>query len=231
MASGVIGRGVIWGLIALASGCASSTQLRGQAQQSMRSTLAAVYESVANGDEARYRRLVLIAPADAYSDALTTTMFESIRLHQAVEHRGLKDREDASDAGPATAIAGPLASSRPSSLAAVDYRPNAREMMKAVEGWTFTVRGDRATIDRLADQPGAPVMRRVNGRWLLVPRQWDTPSDTATSRLTIANERQLASAFTVARQAVSDGRARSLEDVNAVLRRLLAEPTQPSTQP
>ena len=225
MLSGVIGRGIVWSLIALASGCASSEQLERRSERLTRSTLAAVYESVARGDETQYRRLVQIERGDAYSDALTTTMFASIRLHQAVEQRGSKDREDASDAGSATAAGESHASSRPSSLAAVDYRQNARAMVKAVEGWTFTVRGDRATIDQLADQPGAPVLRRVNGRWLLVPTHWDMPRDTATYRLMIANERRLAGALAAARRAVDDGSARTIEDVNAVLRRLLSEPT------
>jgi len=209
----VIGRGVLLSLLALLGGCASTSRAGPASNAELRSTMAAVYEAVERGDEARYRRLVQLPPGDAYSGALTTTMFESIRLHQAVETI-LRT--------PATAPA----STKPiASLAAVDYRENARAMVHAVQAWTFTVRGDRATIDQLADQPGAPTLRRVNGRWMLVPTPWDTPRETATYRLMVESERRLSGALKSARGAVIDGRAKSIEDVNTILRNLLAEST------
>ncbi len=187
-----------------------------------------IFNAVATGDERRYRELVLLPAGDHYSDALTTTMFEAIRLHQAVEGQRLEDRDDASDAGSAAAVGRSLASSRPSSLAAVDYRENARAMIKAIEGWTFTISGDRATINELAGFPSAPSLRNVSGRWVLAPTGWDTPRDTATYRLAVAEERSLAKTLATARAAVMDGTATSIEDVNAILRNLLTEPT---TQP
>jgi TfoX/Sxy family transcriptional regulator of competence genes len=205
----VIGRGVLLGALAL-GGCASSPRRDPANEAELRAAVVAVYEAVARGDEAAYRQLVQMPAGDAYSDALTSTMFESIRLHQAV-----------------TRTTAP--STRPvASLAAVDYRENARAMLKAVQGWTFTVRGDRATIDQLEAKPGAPTLRRVEGRWVLAPTQWDTRRDTATYRLAVAQERALAAALAQARAAVDDGAAKSVEDVNAILRKLLTEPT---TQP
>jgi hypothetical protein len=178
----------------------------------MRTTLRSVYEAVGRGDEEAYRALVRVDPADDYSDALTTTMFESIRLHQAVEKR----------------FDGRTAS-RPSTLAAVDYRLNAQAMIAAIGGWTFTILGDRATIDALANRPAAPALRRdLSGRWILVPTRWGTPRDTATYRAAVAEERTLARALAAARDTVSRGEAKSIEDVNDVIRRHL---TQPATQP
>ena len=210
----VIGWGVFLSVLALLGGCASTSHVAPASNAELRSTMSAVYEAVGRGDEARYRQLVQLPRSDAYSDALTTTMFESIRLHQAVERQRLKDRGDAT--------------SRPSHLAAVDYRENARAMINAIEGWTFTVRGDRATIDQLAARPGAPTLRRVIGRWMLVPTPWDTPRESATYRLMVQSEQRLAGALAAARAAVVDGTAKSVEDVNAILRNVLAEPT---TQP
>ncbi|HEV2292893.1 MAG TPA: hypothetical protein VGR35_03505 [Tepidisphaeraceae bacterium] len=209
----VIGRELLLILLAMLDGCASKPRIELVSHAELSSTMTAVYEAVARGDEARYRRLVQLAPGDTYSDALTTTMFESIRLHQAVEARFPPSSR----------------STRPqASLAAVDYRENARPMVKAVEGWTFTVRGDRATIDQLADQPSAPTLRRVDGRWVLVPTPWETPPDTATYRLLVEEERRLAAALASARKAVANGSAKSIEDANEVLRNSLAEPaTQP----
>ena len=208
MAGGVIGRGVLWSLLVLASGCAAGAGVRGELP-AIRSTLTDVYASVARGDEAQYRRLVRLDPSDAYSESLTRTMFESIRLHQAVEQRLGTTR-------PTTRPGG--------SLAAVDYRTNARAMTTAVEGWTFTVRGDRATIDQLAGQPGAPTLRRVGGGWMLGPPPWDASRVTATYRLAVENERRLARALVDARGALLDGRAATVEDVNAILRSRLADP-------
>jgi hypothetical protein len=217
MGQSVIGRSVLLSLLAL-SGCAgTSARTSPQDAEPLRATVRGVYESVARGDEAGYRRLVGIAPDDTYSDALTATMFESIRLHQAVE----------SLPAPAT---GPAPATRPgASLAAVDYRDNARAMLKAVQGWTFTVRGDRATIDDVADRPGAPALRRVNGRWVLAPSAWDTRRDTSTYRLAVAEERALAKALATARVAVERGDAKTVEAVNDILRNLLTE--QPTTRP
>ncbi len=216
-------------VLALLGGCASTSLVATAANGELRSTMSAVYEAVGRGDEARYRQLVQLPRGDVYPDALTTTMFESIRLHQAVEAQRLKDREDASDAAsPVTdwrSLASSRSTSRPSYLAAVDYRDNAGAMIKAIEDWTFTVRGDRATIDQLADLPGAPTFRRVKNGWQLVPTPWDTPADSATYRLMVASERRLAAALATARAAVADGTARSVEDVNAILRKRLAEPT------
>lgn len=205
----VIGRGVVLSLLAAMGGCASGARSGPQ----LRSTVLHIYASIAQGDEAEYRRRVQVSTSDPYSDALTTTMFESIRLHQAVERLF---------AEPATA---PAASKPIASLAAVDYRQNARAMFDAAQGWTFTVGGDRAAIDQLADRPGAPTLRRVNGRWVLVPTPWDTPRETATYRLMVESERRLAAALKSAREAVIDGRAKSIEDVNTILRNLLTEPT------
>ena len=211
----VVGWGVLSGLLALLAGCASGTRLDAP-ENGLRSTVLRIYESIGRGDEAEYRRLVHVAPDDPYSDALTTTMFDSIRLHQAVE---------GAFATPATA---PAATRPTVSLAAVDYRENAGVMIRAIKGWTFTVRGPRATIDQLADRPGAPTFRRVNGRWMLVPTPWDTPRAAATYRVMVESERRLSAALRSGREAVIDGRAKSVEDVNAILRDLLAEPT---TQP
>jgi hypothetical protein len=198
----VIGRGIVLSLLTLAVGCTSGIRARASAEPGPRGTLVRVYEAVVRGDEAEYRRLVELPSGDAYSDALTTTMFESVRLYQAVER---------------------TSSSRPF-LAAVDYRENARAMLKAVEGWAFTVKGDHATIDHLAGRAGAPTFRRAGDRWMLVPPPWDTSADTATYRLMVESERRLARALSTARAAVVDGRAKSVEDVNAILRKLLAEP-------
>lgn len=206
--------------------------------QAMSATMRNVYESIERGDEASYRQWVEIAPGDAYSDALTTTMFESIRLHQAVEKRFI--REEASPADAAAAVQQPLASSRSSladrpqpSLAAVDYRVNARAMMAAVDGWSYTLRGDRATINQLADRPAAPTLRRATGgRWVLAPAQWELPRDTATYRLAVAEERSLAQALAAARAAVMNGNAKSIEDVNMSLRsQLIAPASQPRVSP
>ena len=231
---GLAGRVTLVSLLALRGCAATGTRTDPDDLDDLRATMRGVYQAVERGDEAEYRRLVALAPGDAYSDALTATMFESIRLHQAAER--FKDRDEASDAGSAAAVGKSLdsgdrrrtASSRPSSLAAVDYRDNARAMIKAVEGWTFTVSGDRATIDQLADRPGAPALRRAGSRWVLVPTPWDAPRDTATYRLAVENERRLAKSLAAARAAVIDGKAKSIEDVNGMLRNLLAGPaTQP----
>ncbi len=200
------------GLLAL-GGCAGATanpRATVRDVDALRATVRSVYEAVARRDESQYRRLVRIAPGDAYSDALTATMFASIRLHQAVEER-------IEEQSPPTK---PRAS-----LAAVDYRVNARGMIAEVDGWTFTIDGDRATIDQITDRPGSPTLRHMNGRWVLAPAQWETPRDTATYRLAVAEERSLAKALSTARAAVMNGEARSVEDVNAILRELLTEQT------
>jgi hypothetical protein len=228
----VIGRGRVLSLLALLvllamGGCVSKvkpTSPRDAAD--LRATIREVYEAVERGDEVEYRKLVGIAPGDAYSDALTATMFESVRLHQAVEAHHLPDREEGGRKGSTR----PSTSTRiTTSLASVDYRENARAMLKAVEGWTFTVRGDRATIDAVADRPGAPTLRRERGHWALYPTQWDTPRDTATYRLGVQSERDLAAALATARRAVISGEAKSVEAVNEILRNLLTEP--PTTLP
>ena len=209
-----IGRMILLSLMALLGGGCASSGSQDVPHPSLRSTVLRIYESVERGDEAEYRRLVRLSPDDRYSDALTATMFESIRLHQAVERAfGL------STTAPAT--------TKPSDmLAAVDYRQNARAMHDAGQSWTFTVRGDRATIDQLADRPGAPTFRRVNDQWMLVPPPWDTRRDTSTYRLMVESERQLAGALATARAAIVDGGAKSVEDVNAILRELLTDPTR-----
>lgn len=214
--------------LSLSGGCATRPRVTSSHDaDALRSTVRGAYEAVASGDEAAYRRLVEIPPGDDYSDALTTTMFESIRLHQAVEDRS-SNRDDANGSRSAPVVGESLASSRPSSLAAVDYRDNAQALASAAAGWTFTIVGDRATINELADSPSAPSLRNVRGRWLLAPTQWDTPRDTATYRLGVDEERALATALATARGAVIEGSARSVEDVNAILRTLLVEPaTQP----
>jgi hypothetical protein len=206
----VIGRGVLLGLLALVSGCASSGRSDPSSNDLLPRQVVAVYSAVARGDESAYRHLVYVDPRDPYSNALTVTMFASIHLHQAVEQH---------------LQSSPSATRPAASLAAVDYRENARGMIKAIQGWTFTVRGDRATIDQLADSPGAPTFRRVNDRWMLVPTPWDTPRETATYRLMVETERRLSSALKSAREAVINGHAQSIEDVNTILRNLLAEPT------
>ena len=214
-----IGRKILLSLMALlGGGCASSASVD-VPELSLRSTVLRIYDSVGRGDEAEYRRLVRLSPDDQYSDALTVTMFESIRLHQAVERAFGQ-----STTAPAT--------TRPSDmLAAVDYRQNARAMHDAGQSWTFTVRGDRATIDQLADRPGAPAFRRVNDRWMLVPPPWDTRPDTATYRLMVESERQMAAALLVARRAVEAGSARSVEEVNVILRDLLTEEDAAASAP
>jgi hypothetical protein len=60
---------------------------------------------------------------------------------------------------------------------------------------------------------------------VLAPTQWETPRGTATYRLAVAEERSLAKALSTARAAVMNGEARSVEDVNAILRELLTEQT------
>ena len=206
----VIGRGVLLSLLALLAGCAPMGRSDPSSDDLLRRQVVAVYNAVARGDESAYRHLVHVDPRDPYSNALTVTMFASIHLHQAVEQQ---------------LQSSPSATRPVASLAAVDYRENARAMIKAVQGWTFTVGGDRATIDQLADSPGAPTLRRVNGRWMLVPTPWDTPRETATYRLMVDSEQRLSAALQSAREAVLDGSAQSIEDVNTILRNLLTEPT------
>ena len=208
-----MGWGIGLGLLALGSGCTSPSHV-GEAIE-VPFTLMHIYDSIGRGDEAEYRRFVQLPPDDTYSDALTTTMFESIRLHQAV---------DRAFATPTTARS---ATQPAATIAAVDYRRNAREMAHAALSWTFTVKRDRATIDQLAGQPGAPTFRRVRDRWMLVPPPWDTPNERATYDLMVQSERRLAEALAKARMAVADGTARSVEEVNAVLRNALAPTTQP----
>ncbi|MGB7157747.1 MAG: hypothetical protein WBD40_06755 [Tepidisphaeraceae bacterium] len=225
---------VVWASLLAMSGCAGGAGATPRDTQELRATVRGVYEAVERGDERAYRELVALAPGDAYSDALTTTMFESVRLHQAVERRGF-DRATASDPGPGVpggrspAVSRPIATTTrptpPPSLAAVDYRMNARAMIAAVEGWTFTVRGDRATIDALVGAAGAPTLKRAKGRWVLAPMPWDARRDTAMYRLTVEQERKLAKALATARQTVERGSATSIDDVNNVLRSLLTEPT------
>jgi hypothetical protein len=206
----VIGRGVLLSLLAAMGGCTSTGRSNPSSDKLLRRQVVAVYNAVARGDESAYRHLVHVDPRDPYSNALTVTMFASIHLHQAVEHH---------------LQSSPSATRPTASLAAVDYRENARAMIKAVQGWTFTVHGDRATIDQLADQPGAPTLRRVSDRWMLVPTPWDTPRETATYRLMVETERRLSAALRSAREAVIGGRAKSVEDVNTILRNLLTGPT------
>ena len=219
MGWGSVGRSIILsGLIALlACGCAvapKAPRATAAETETLRATIRGVYEAVAGGDEAAYRALVDQDPDDAYSDALTATMFASIHLHQALESRSTM---------PATAA------SRPSSLAAVDYRENARAMLKLVEGWTFTIRENRATIDQLADHPNAPsLVRSGAGRWVLAPTQWDLSRETAQYRLAVASERELAAALNAARGAIEAGGAVNFEDANRIIRARLAPPT---TQP
>lgn len=178
----------------------------------------AVFDAIAQGNEQRYRALVVLPPGDDYSDALTTTMFEAVRLHQAV------------DAMPG-AVARRRAATMPEripQLPVPDYRDHARAMVDAAAGWTFTVSGERATINELAGTPSAPSLQQIRGRWVLVPTQWDTPRDTATYRLAVEEERSLASALAAARAAVMNDNAKSIEDVNEILRKFLAEPaTEP----
>ena len=100
----------------------------------------------------------------------------------------------------------------------------------AVPGATlsFTVRGDHATIDQLASRPGAPTLRRDGKHWVLEPVPLDLPRGTASYRLAVANEREMTKALAAAHDAVMSGQARSIEDVNTLLRNLL---TPPTTQP
>jgi hypothetical protein len=204
-----------------------------QQTDELRAALRNVYEAVERGDEAEYRRLVTIRTGVDYSDAVTDTMFASIRLHQVVDER---IRDDASDRPTAVTRPRSLAASRHSptttelraSLAAVDYRDNARTILRAIEGWTFTVRGDHATIDQLASRPGAPTLRRDGKHWVLEPLPLDLPRGTASYRLAVAQERDMTAALTAAHDAVMSGEAKSIEDVNTILRKLL---TPPTTQP
>jgi hypothetical protein len=236
-----IGRGVLPGMLVLLAGCAVSSKLPSPEQTNqLRATMRGVYEAVERGDEAEYRRLVRLAPDDAYSDALTNTMFASIRLHQAVEKHIRDDAVRLRSLGPGdgrTMVTRPtsVASSRRSSatrptpsVAAVDYRDNARTILRALEGWTFTIHGDRATIDQLAERPGAPSLRRVGGRWTLVPIPLDLPRNTATYRLAVEEERAMANALSTAREAIENGSATSIDDANEIIRKLL---TGPATQP
>ncbi|MDQ3439347.1 MAG: hypothetical protein M3478_03245, partial [Planctomycetota bacterium] len=165
-----------------------------------------VFNAIANGNEQRYRELVLLPAGDHYSDALTATMFEAVRLHQAVDNMpGAVARR--------RAVTAP---ERIPQLPLPDYRDNARAMLNAAAGWTFTVSGDRATINELSLSPSSPSLRRTRGRWMLVPTPWDTPRETATYRLMVQSERRLAEALGAARAAVADGSAKSVEDVNAI---------------
>jgi hypothetical protein len=232
---GRIGWCSLLALIASAvAGCASSRSgMSPQQTSELRAALRNVYEAVERGDEQTYRRLVTIRMGDAYSDAVTDTMFASIRLHQVVDEKEL--REGASDRPTAVTRPTSLASSRHmpttqirASLAAVDYRDNARTILRAIEGWTFTVHGDHATIDQLASRPGAPTLRRDGKHWVLEPLPLDLPRGTASYRLAVAQERDMTAALTAAHDAVMSGEARSIEDVNTILRKLL---TPPTTQP
>ncbi len=177
-----------------------------------------VFNAITEGNEQRYRELVRLPAGDDYSDALTATMFEAVRLHQVVDNLpvGVTRR------GAAT-----VPEQLPH-LAAPDYRDNARAMVKAAASWTFAVSGERATINELAGSPSAPSLRKVRGRWMLSPTQWDTRRDTATYRLAVAEERAMATALATARDAVLNGGAKSVDDVNAILRSLF---TAPTTQP
>jgi len=195
------------------TGCAGRSAAADERE--LRATLLSVYAAVERGDEAGYRDLVDIPATDVYSNALTTTMFESIRLHQAVE------RHVASAANRST--------TKSASLAAVDYRTNARAMRDAAAGWTFTAQGNRATIDQLASRPGAPMFRRARGEWRLVPTPMDAPPGSMYVALMVQTERRLAEALATARKAVEAGRATSIEDVNGILRNLLAD--VPTTRP
>jgi hypothetical protein len=220
---------------AAAAGCASSRSgMSPQQTSELRAVLRNVYEAVERGDESEYRRLVTIRTGDEYSHAVTDTMFASIKLHQVVDK---KIRNNISDDPHAATLP---ASTRPSSrhmpatteirasLAAVDYRDNARTILRAIESWTFTVRGDHATIDQLASRPGAPTRRRDGKHWVLEPLPLDLPRGTASYRLAVAQERDMTTALTMAHDAVMSGEARSIEDVNTILRKLL---TPPTTQP
>lgn len=208
-----VGRGILVSLLTL-SGCAAAmdhaiSRALGDFE-ALYATMRGVYQAVECGDEASYRQLVAITPEDAYSDALTATMFESIRLHEETERH----------------TRSPTATRPLAALAAVDYRVNARAMQSVIDSWSFTICGDRATINELADRPGSPTLRRArDGRWMLVPTRWDVPGDTATYRLAVAEERALAKALSTARAAAASGSAKSIEDVNAILRSLLSEPT------
>jgi hypothetical protein len=220
---------------AAAAGCASSRSgMSPQQTGELRAALRNVYEAVERGDESTYRKLVTIRMGDEYSDAVTNTMFASIRLHQVVEEK--QPREGASDRDTAVTRPTSLAPSRHlpattqvrASLAAVDYRDNARTILRAIEGWTFTVQGSRATIDQLASRPGAPTLRRDGKRWILEPVPLDLPRGTASYQLAVSQERAMTEALVAAHDAVMRGEARSIEDVNTILRNLL---TPPTTQP
>ena len=101
-------------------------------------------------------------------------------------------------------------------------------MFDAAQRWTFTIRHNRATIDQLADQPGAPTLEHVGDRWLLVPRPLEVAPNSATYRLALEQERALAKALSTAREAIENGSAKSIDDANEIIRKLL---TGPRTQP
>ncbi len=210
---------VVLSLAVMVYGCAHGGPRASDLQTAqLRAALRAVYSAVARGDEAAYRRQVLIAPDDAYSDALTATMFESVRLHQDVE-RQLRHRQPM----PATTTA--TTSSVEAPLGAVDYRTSAKRVMPEIDQWTFTVRGDRASIDALQDRPDAPILQRRNKQWRLVPRPWDTPADSATYRQAVLAERAVQGVLAAARRWVAEGGATSVAEVNDYIRRLMEQAT------
>jgi hypothetical protein len=233
---GRIGRCSLLALIvSAAAGCASSRSgMSPQQTGELRTALRNVYQAVERGDEPEYRRLVTIRTGDDYSNAVTDTMFASIELHQVVDKKIRNDISDDPHAATRPAATRPSSRHMPAtteiraSLAAVDYRDNARTILRAIEGWTFTIRGDHATIDQLASRPGAPTLRRDGKHWVLEPIPLDLPRGTASYRLAVAQERDMTAALTAAHDAVVSGEAKSIEDVNTILRKLL---TPPTTQP
>jgi hypothetical protein len=183
-------------------------------QSTPQAAMRSMQDALAAGDEAGYRKVLFIEQSGGYRDVQTSVWFAAIRLHQAVEERlGIRSTPRATT------------QDRAERLMVTDFRPQGREGRKQLEALKITIEGDTASFEQARDR--GPVMRRIDGRWRYLgpaDEAAELPTDPVYAKRLMEYERGMLAAIEEARRAVLEGDAKTIADVNRILRRRIPKP-------